>query len=203
MTQNEKWMKRVLARVKQLGLQDADVNRSMSDGGKGTFMTDLRKGRVKSPRIDNFAKLARILRWSVGELHDGEGSAPATLFIEGVLKGKEMWSPTAKTQKREVELSFFDRDLAVLEIGTNELSPAYRMGDVVAGTKTVGRHLDNLIGRDCIIETTDGERLLKYLHRGGSPGTWLLRSFDPATSDVDNVRIAWAAPIQMIIRGAD
>lgn len=197
-----KWIKRALALRESLGLSKADLDRAMSNGGKGTGFTDMLR-KETSPSVDNFAKLARILGISLNELYYGEGSTPATLSIEGVVKGGEMWQALTKKEKKDVPLSFFDKDLAVVQVDTNEMQPVYRSGDVLAGTKAIGKNLDNLIGRDCIVETTTGEKYIKFLSRGQSANTFTLRSFNPAVDDVANVKVAWAAPIQMIIRGVD
>lgn len=57
------------------------------------------------------------------------------------------------------------------------------------------------IGRDCIIETADGQRLLKYVHPGSMRGRVTLRSYNIAQPDMVNVSITWAAPVQWIKRG--
>lgn len=205
------WLPRMIELMRARGLQKADINRQMTKSGKGTFMANLEDRVTKdgkerpasSPSIDSFAKLAKILGVSIGGLYYGEASTPATLSIGGVIKGGEMWQALSKKENKEVPLSFFDYDLAVIQVDTTELYPAYRMGDVLAGTKSIGRNLDNLIGKDCIIETVAGERYIKYLARGGLTGTFSLKSFNPAVDDVENVKIAWAAPIQLVVRGVD
>lgn len=78
----------------------------------------------------------------------------------------------------------------------------YQRGDVVAGPRSLGANLDNVIGRDCIIETVDGKRYFKILQRGSGRGLFTLASFDPRHPEwnVPNVKIKWAAPIKLIVR---
>ena len=196
-TNKQTWVDRALARAKELGLGVTDLNRAVSKNS--TTMSDAkRKGAV--PSIENFAKIARRLNYTVGELYDGEKSVPETLPLYGSVRGKEMWQVLARNDKKEVPLSFFDKDLIAIQVDTAEMQPSYRMGDVLIGTKMIGRHLDNLIGRDCICETLEGERYVKFLARGVKPGTFNLRSPDPSVKDVEDVKLAWAAPIEMILR---
>lgn len=77
----------------------------------------------------------------------------------------------------------------------------YRRGDVVCGERSFGSNIDNLVGSDCIVETADGQKLFKVLARGSVHGRYTLKSFDPKKEDIPDVKIKWAAPIQMIFRG--
>lgn len=74
-------------------------------------------------------------------------------------------------------------------------------GDVVCGERSFGSNIDNLVGSDCIIETADGQRLFKVLAKGSVRGRYTLKSFDPKNDDISDVKVKWAAPVQMIIRG--
>lgn len=141
-----------MARADSLGLKKADINRAV--GPRSTIMTEIIK-EGRAPSIENFAKIARRLNYTVGELYDGERSVPETLPLNGCVRGREMWQVLAKHEQKEVPLSFFDKDLVAIQIDTSEMQPSYRMGDVLVGTKMLGRHLDNLIGRDCICETVE------------------------------------------------
>lgn len=187
--------------MKELGLKATDLDKVGSRSG--TLITDAeRKGA--SPSIDNFAKLARKLEMSVGELFDGGKAIPEKLRIAGYVRGSEMWHAVAKKEVKEVGLSFFDKDLVILQIETNEMQPSYRMGDVVAGPRMLGRNLDNLIGKEVICETAEGEKYLKRLARGTrGVGTFTLRSLIHGVGDVENVRLDWAAPVSMILRDPD
>ncbi|WP_414461765.1 hypothetical protein [Hyphomicrobium sp. DY-1] len=194
---DETWLKRALTRMKVLGLTVTDLNRVGSKSG--TLITDAeRKG--SSPSIDNFAKLARLLQMGVGELFDGDKPVPERLLLQGFVRGSEMWHAASKKEAKEVKLSFFDKDLVVLEIETQEMQPSYRLGDVVVGPRMVGRNLDNLIGKDVICETGDGSKYLKKLARGLRPGTYNLRSLIHGVDDLESQKISWAAPVEMIIR---
>lgn len=196
------WLDRAKAIMDAKGLKDADINRRMSDSGKGTIFTDMkRKGSL--PSIEKFAKLADILGTSIGYLYSGAEPASIELPILGVVENKEMWEALSAKDQSTRLLPLFDSDLVAIKVATTEMQPTYRDGDVLVGRRSDGSNLDNLIGRDCIVETKSGERLVKYLARGASAGTYSLRSFDPAVADIENVTILWAAPVQMVVRDFD
>lgn len=193
----QRWIERAQARMRALGLTVSDLDKVGSR--TGTLMTDaVRKGT--KPNIENFARLAKLLQMSVGELYDGAGPTPEVLAIDGSIRGHEMWLSTPKNHPKDVRLSFFDKDLVVLEVDTHELQPSYRHGDIIAGQRALGRNLDNLIGCDCICETAEGDKFVKRLARGTKAGTFTLRSLNPAVPDIESVRIAWAAPIELVLR---
>lgn len=79
--------------------------------------------------------------------------------------------------------------------------PVYRSGDILVGVKHAGRTAHNLIGLDCIVETDTGERYVKFLSKSTQKGRFNLRSYNPANRDIEDVRIAWVAPVMFIKRG--
>jgi hypothetical protein len=112
-----------------------------------------------------------------------------------------MWTDTTVANGQAITLRVLTQDLVTLVIETNDLQPVYRRGDVVCGPKSVGRHVDNHIGDDCIIRLATGEQLIRTLHRGASAGRYTLRSLDRNVEDIEGATIDWVAPIQMILRG--
>lgn len=191
---------RIYTRMREINLGRADFNRAMSQGGQGTFLNDLERGKARSPGIEKVALAAKTLKTTIGWLATGEDSTPRTLSISGVMKGNEMWEVLSRKETKTADLSFLDHNLAVVAIESDDMQPTYRRGDILAGTRALGRNMDNLIGCDCIVETAAGERYIKILHRGSVRGAYTLRSLDPRIQDEENVRLAWAAPIQMILR---
>ncbi|WP_068459870.1 hypothetical protein [Hyphomicrobium sulfonivorans] len=199
MTQD--WRDRVRQLVEAKGLIPADMNRLLGDGGKGTMYTNIMAGT--QPKIENFAKLASVLGTSVGYLYSGKEPGSIELPILGVVENKEMWEALSDKKQCSRLIPLFDSDLVSVQVSTNEMQPTYRSGDLLVGRRSAGSNLDNLIGRDCIIETVKGERFVKFLARGSVAGLYSLRSFDPSVPDVDNASIAWAAPVQMVVRDFD
>ncbi len=46
----------------------------------------------------------------------------------------------------------------------------------------------------------DGRKEIKILMRGEVPGLYTLRSHDPKNDDVRNIKLRWAAPIQLVLK---
>jgi transcriptional regulator with XRE-family HTH domain len=77
--------------------------------------------------------------------------------------------------------------------------PQYQEGDCVAGKKRMGKEIQQVIGRDCIVQTTDGAVLLRNLREGNEPDLYTLicNNSDIKTRSFItlNVRLVYAAPI--------
>ncbi|MBM3887410.1 helix-turn-helix transcriptional regulator [Candidatus Dependentiae bacterium] len=100
------------------------------------------------------------------------------------------------------ELAFFKAknlnavDLAVEDDG---MAPKYSVGDVVAGKKKMGKDIQLAVGRDCIVETTEGERLLRNVRKGKHPQTYTLICSNASIKNKDfvmpDVKLIYAAPV--------
>lgn len=64
-----------------------------------------------------------------------------------------------------------------------------------------GKNISNLVGQDCVVQTTTGERHFKILKRGSRAGTYNLRSYHLPSEEIENVALEWAAPVVWIKRG--
>lgn len=194
---NDAWRQRLADEMAKAGISPAELTRIAGVGP--TMVHDILKRGVV-PSIANLSKLASALGLRLIDLLSEGNKIPDRLKATGVLSGGDMWTDVLASPAQDVSLDFFQSDLIAVEIQTNDLQPTYRVGDVVAGPKSVGAHLDNLIGRDCIICTADSLRYIRTLHRGSLPRMFTLRPIDRSQSDIANARILWAAPIRMIIR---
>lgn len=194
------WKKRLDERIVQLGLSEAEVLRRANLNR--AFFSNLETGKSGRPRIDSLQALAQAVGWSLYNLFDDGAPGGLKLDIQYRIQADEMWAERGSEGPRELPLTFLSQDLISFEVETNEYrSSGYRRGDVVSGARSFGQHIDNLIGFDCIIETVDGQKLFKVLAKGSVRGRYTLKSFDPSEEDLKDVRIAWAAPVQMILRG--
>lgn len=193
------WKKRLDGRIEELGLTRAEVLRRA--GLNKGFFVNLEKGKSQFPGIDSLVALANAVGWSLWNLLGEETGDGLRLMLQHRIRANEMWQD-GSGRPREVPLSVLSQDLISLEVETDEYRIAgYRRGDIVSGARSFGRHIDNLIGLDCIVETSDGQKLFKVLAKGSIQGRYTLKSFNPQNEDMADVRIKWAAPVQMILRG--
>lgn len=194
------WKKRLEERIKELGLTEAEVLRRA--GLNRAFLSNLDTGKSGRPRIDSLQALAHAVGWSLYNLFDDGSPDGLRLIIQHRIQANEMWAENGGVSPKELPLAFLAQDLVTLDVETNDYrSSGYRRGDVVSGVRSFGRHIDNLIGLDCIIETEAGERLFKVLAKSSVRGRYTLKSFDPQNEDIQDAKIKWAAPVQIIIRG--
>ena len=57
-----------------------------------------------------------------------------------------------------------------------------------------------LVGENCFVRLDDGRVLVKIIEPGTEPGRWTLASINAATPPIRNVKIEWAAPIEVMLR---
>ncbi len=89
---------------------------------------------------------------------------------------------------------------AVLEeVLDDSLLPNIKKGDFVAGVKRYGEEMELGVDKLCIIQTSDGKKLIRYLKKGDGKGLYSLLCVNPFSSSLDlvilNIKPLYAAPI--------
>jgi len=198
----EDWRDRLKRIIDERGLNMKQL--SLSAGLGETAVRDMLQ-KVTSPRIDTITAIADELGLTLTELMEGRKLVRREVPIIGAIEHLEMWVPANVSQMQHVAI---DVDLSggapvALRVNTTAMAPAYRAGDVLVGAKLpdAAQRLGEIIGIDCILETADGQRLVKFVARGTSKNRVTLKGYHPTTPDLENVALAWAAPISVIIRG--
>lgn len=191
----ETWKER-LQRI--MAERDLDMKELSLLAGLGeTAVRDALK-RTGDVKASTLRAIAEALSLSLAELYEGDESLYQRIPMLGYLTADEQWKPFADKQD-EVEMRA-DGHAIGLEVRGNALAPSYRNGDLIIGIRRTGGRYDNFIGLDCIVETEEGERYLKFLARGSMRGRFNLRSYDPAEKDIENVQLQWVAPVAWIRR---
>jgi len=85
------------------------------------------------------------------------------------------------------------------QIADDGIIPFYAPGDFVAGSKCFGEKINTLLNQYCIVQTTDGKILVRFLKAGSAPNKFMLLCTNSQTT-VNNptlydVELASAAPI--------
>lgn len=175
---------------------------SLAAGLGETAVRDMLQ-KVANPRIDTLEAVAEQLGYTLVELLDGRERRTTSVPIIGCVSAGEGWTPfSGDGPIDEINIEMDGGPVIALLVRGESMVPVYRDGDVLIGAKRATSNAHNLIGTDCIIETKDGQRYVKFLARGTQRGRFNLKSYNPAHSDLENVDIAWAAPITMVYRGA-
>lgn len=194
------YKKRLKDRIAEVGLTDKEVCKRA--GVSPAFLSNLWAGKSKQPGVENLVAVCREVGWKIYNLFDDGAPEGLRLTVQHRILSNEMWADREGEPPKDVPLAFLNHDVISLEIETDEYQArGYRRGDVVACAKLVQRYYDNLTGLECIVETDRGERLFKILARGSVRGRYTLRSLDPAEEPLEDVKIRWAAPVKMILRG--
>jgi transcriptional regulator with XRE-family HTH domain len=104
---------------------------------------------------------------------------------------------------QHIKLEHGEHGQVAVRVRDDSMSPVYRAGDVLIGRKLTGMQISEAIGKDCIIRTLSGDGHVRILRAGGAKHRYSLRAYNPATPDIDDVQLAWAAPIVWIGRGTE
>lgn len=192
------WRTRLTELIQADGRSRAEIQRAAEVNT--TALRDI-LDRGQTPSVDQLSRIAKALHTTLSYLYDGEQSISLALNISGVTSGENgVWAEISRQKTRAIPLDLFDKDHVSIEVRGDDLSPEFRRGDIISGPKLKGPHLDNQIGRDCIVEAQDGNRYIGVLLRGSTPFKFNVRPFNLRAEEIRDVKVAWVAPIQLIIR---
>jgi transcriptional regulator with XRE-family HTH domain len=181
---------------KRLDYKTVSERMGMSAGWLSDTLND-----KSNPKVSVFIKLAEALGVPPAYLLGDENAAGLTLPIFGVVSGGEGWTPA--DQSGPIDYATFaihGEDIIVLDVRGDSMSPVYRNGDQLFCQQRFGAGIHNLMGQDCVIETTDGERFVKILEKGSQRNLYRLKSYNPYFKDIEDVGLKWAAPVIWIRR---
>lgn len=143
--------------------------------------------------------LAVALGVSVAELL-GDEALQQRILVVGHIGDRETWIPERKTIS-EIDLRLELGQPIAVQVRGRDMFPVYRDGDLLIGTRRPPEPISDFIGLDCIVETMSGEHYVKLLVRSAAPGRVNLRSpVNPSEPEIENVKLRWAAPIEVIRR---
>ncbi len=128
----------------------------------------------------------------------GEGEAPKI-----VLPG------TGKHLSEKLEAEKITREIIVFKesymdsidaiVNDDSMEPFFTIGDHVAGLRYTGNHLNKALGHFCIVQTQQGEVLIRKVEQGSTENLYILSSFNKKSTaqnaSLTDVKIFSAAPI--------
>lgn len=158
--------------------------------------------RDQAPSIEAFLALAKALGVKPSFLLDGDEGGKLTIPILGIVSAGEGWTPVDDASDHAVDFELGAHDTIAVEVRGDNMAPVYRDGDVLICHRRFGPNADNIIGLDCIVKTAKGQNYVKILKRGSRSGRFNLKSYNPVVDDIEDVALAWAAPVAWIKRGA-
>jgi transcriptional regulator with XRE-family HTH domain len=114
----------------------------------------------------------------------GEGPQPTGSQFHHVQESFTTYTdlPEEKAILQELEkFKSLNNDSIHFIVNDDAMLPYYQQGDYIAGKRKVGEAIKQLIGMDCIIETTEGTVLLRRLKLGAHDDTYTLLRINPDT----------------------
>lgn len=98
----------------------------------------------------------------------------------------------------EIETPFpIPDDAIAFEVHGDSMWPRYDSGDIVVCWRQ-GVTVEEVIGWEAAVKTSDGRRFLKRILRGSAKGTYDLESHN--AQPIRGVRLEWVASVQSVIR---
>jgi phage repressor protein C with HTH and peptisase S24 domain len=170
---------------------------SQAAGLAPAFISNVINGG-SSPSVDNLRAICEAAGTTLTEFLEGIEQVQ-TITVVGTASAGLDWI-VSDDALDEVPFQIAGPAVA-LRVKGDSMLPAYRDGDLLAGAKRVGDQIRSLIGKDCIVMTSDGERLIKFLTKGSRAGFYTLKSYNPSNEDLRDRRLEWAAAIEWIKRG--
>lgn len=156
--------------------------------------------KTDAPRIDLLERAADALGVTLPELVSGEPHERQLVPVAGIVTAGDGWSVYDDGGHDPIPLAVSGGEAVAVEVRGDSMLNYYKNGDILIGIKKLGRSLTELIGRDCIIETSDGKRLLKFVQKGSMKDRFNLRSHNIEHPDIQNAELKWAAPVEWIKR---
>ncbi len=208
------WAIRLDRKRKELGWSKAELARRADVPAPllRRYLTD----EIANPRGDILKRLAAAV--DVDEIWLRHGQGPETLDIPlvGYTAAGESWiafdgvHPGASAHPgagahadphATVSLTLAGADPVAIEVRGSSMAPVYRAGDRLLCSRMRGIDLEDVLGKDCVVCTLTGDRLIKQVYAGRDKNTFRLRSYNPDFEDIEGAHLEWAAPVIWIKRG--
>ena len=200
------WRKRLQETADHAAAGGFDMKAASIRAGQspGYIHSILKQGRT--PKIDKFLQVCMAYGVEPGWILMGDERFRIQFPIIGRALENEAWQPSlgSKNEKVAFEPGNDAFDMIAIEVHGDANAPAYRDRDVLYCNRHSGANLHNFIlGRDCVVETKQGDHYIKHIVDGDRPGVFTLRSVNnPVAKSMKNVALNWAAPIVWIRRGS-
>jgi transcriptional regulator with XRE-family HTH domain len=163
-------------------------------------------GRFGGLPVDGAEKVVKIIARS-GVICSTEwllyGKKPAPTLISEVT-ASEGDANTEETDNSLIQKEFAiyqdaTKNAVLIEVTDDGLSPDYQIGDFLAGEKKFNDDIELTLDQVCIVETTDGKKLVRYVKQGHEKGLYTLicTNYRTAMCDViiKNVRLLYSTII--------
>jgi DNA-binding transcriptional regulator YiaG len=174
------------------------VNTLQAWESEKNMLTD--KGAKKL--IEAFIKLG--LMCSEDWLLTGNGQAP--ILLQGMSELPNEMSEDLCILREIETFKALNPDPVVVIVQDNGMEPMYAIGDFVGGNRKKSDQIDRLIGKNCIIETLQGDTFVRKILKGSKPQLFNLACINIGTDQqpiIPDMRIKCAAKIVLVRKKED
>lgn len=154
-------------------------------------------GKVKDPRLSTLLQLAEALNISPETLFGG-----STEIVGNINKHGEILPIPANGKPREIvpRPPEVVGELLAYRVAGDGLFPAFWDGDVVYVSREHEAATEAYVGMECAVQiAATGATLLRTIESVSAPGRFTL-SLSKTDKKLDNVQLAWAAPVLFVMR---
>lgn len=189
------------ARLKQLGKSQRGLARHL--GVDPARITDILKGE-RRVSFDEAVEMADFLEVGLEDIAPRLGTSLAAVgqrkavVIGYIGAGDAIYSmddhaPGAGLD--EIEPPPGEPGSFCVVVRGNSMAPRFRDGEYLGYSREEGLDLVNCYGRECLVHTSDGRKLVKIVERGAREHTVTLISVNAAYPIETDVPFKWIAPI--------
>lgn len=164
-------------------------------------------GSRREVKIDEAAAFAEFLDVSIDTLLNKLGSgykppARSVIPVVGYVGAGEMVlafdDHALGNGIREIEAPPGAEGSFAVEVVGHSMHPRFKSGDCIVYDREAGLDVSNCYGLECVVETRDGQKLIKLVEQGSRRGTLTLVSINSAFPIMMNVPVEWVAPITWV-----
>lgn len=196
------WLTKLIAAMKMQNKKAKPL--SLAAGLSETYIRDLIERGVE-PTLAKLEAIANQLGLPMSYFFDEE-STPPQIAIKGYASGGDRWTPVDDYQDGDgiahIDLDIANPDLIGVRVRGPSMSPVFRDGDDLICFPQHGLDISSAVGKDCVVETANQERYIKQVLKGSKKNTYRLRSYNTEFPDIEDVALAWAAPVLWIRRSS-
>ncbi|OIQ38105.1 MAG: phage repressor protein [Roseobacter sp. MedPE-SWde] len=179
---------------------------SLDAGVSYEQLKNLAQGKSKSTNVDDAVRIAASFGISLEDFLEGRmfpSSEAPTIAIAGkVGAGAQVpvFDAYEKGDGPQVECppGLSPHGIVAVEVEGDSMEPIYSDGDLLFYTRNGHDAVpSDDIGHRCVCEDEDGMGWVKQIKPGDEPGLFHLISLNPGANNIWNVRLKWAARVQL------
>lgn len=185
-------------------LQEALDSSGVSQSELARLLTEKLGRSIDRAAVNKMAKGSRAIAGdellAITEILSLSPPGEILVPLKGRVGAGQAIEPLDSNDAGEVEAPpHVSPDTVAVEVSGDSMLPVYEEGNILYYSKNLPPA--EMINKRCVVKLASGEMLVKVLRRGSADGLWNLQSLNPATKEMTDQVVEWAAPIDWIRPG--